>query len=157
MLKPKIITLLCIGVVLLAFSSLSHSGHFRGPFTVKLELSQMPRLNEEVALICSVTSNRDVDSAKITFWAPETLNVKVIKGEKIHYCGFRKNQTRVFKLIVSFPDEGIFVWTASAYLHPRSLIGNYTQLIIKTYKDGKAVLLETMPWKLPDNVFVDPR
>ena len=155
-LKPKVVAWLLIGVVLLVLSSLSHSGHFRGPFTVKLELSHMPQLNEEVALICSVASTEDVDSARVAFWIPETLNVKVVKGERTRYCSFRKNEIKEFKLLVSFPDEGIFLWVASARLLPGGAIGNSTRLIVKTYKDKKAVLLESIPWRLPKNVWIDP-
>ena len=157
--KSKLLSLLFAGAVLLALSGFASSTKLTGPFKVKLELSHMPQLNEQVALICSVTSNMDVDTAMVKFWIPDTLNVKVVKGQKIRYCSFQKNKTKEFKLTVSFQNEGIFILGVYARLFAPggASISNSTQLIVKTYKDKKAVLLESMPWKLPKNVGFGPR
>jgi hypothetical protein len=127
-----------------------------GPFDVKLEIFHLPRLNEEVALICSVTSpHGDVDSAVAGFHWSDTAMVKVTKGQMKHYCKFKKGETKVFELTVTFPAEGVFfvVGYAVALYGRSTAAGNRAGLNIKTYKDKTAVLLERMPYELPDNAF----
>jgi hypothetical protein len=155
MLKLGIFTLLFIGAVLLTFSSSTHSTEPVGPFDVKLEISHLPRLNEEVALICSVTSPRDLDSVEVGFRWSDTTMVRLIEGQKKHFCKFKKDETKVFELTVTFPAEGVF-WVmgyAKAYFGESGasgILSNVAPLCIKTYKDKTAWLLERMPWKLPD-------
>jgi hypothetical protein len=153
--KTRVLCLISIGAVLLAFSSFTNSTEPVGPFDVKLEISHLPRLNEEVALICSVTSPRDLDSVEVGFRWSDTTIVKLIRGQKKYYCKFKKDETKVFELTVTFPAEGVF-WVmgyAKAYFGKSGVSGilsNVAPLCIKTYKDGTAVLLERMPWRLPD-------
>lgn len=151
-LKAGVFTLLFIGAVLLTFSKFTSADEPVGPFDVKLEISHLPRLNEEVALICSVTSPRDLDSVGVFFWWSDTGMVRSIKGEKKHYCKFKKDETKVFELTVTFPAEGIFyvIGYAKAYFGKSGILSNNAPLYIKTSKDKTAVLLERMPWKLPD-------
>ena len=149
MLKAGVFPLLFIGAVLLALSSFTSSTEPVGPFDVKLEISHLPRLNEEVALICSVTSPRDLDSVEVAFWWSDTAMVKVIKGQKKHYCRFKKDETKVFELTVTFPAEGVFfvIGYAKAFFGTSGIMSNQAYFYIKTYKDKTAVLLESMPWK----------
>lgn len=120
---------------------------------MKLEISHLPRLNEEVALVCSVTSQLDLDSVEVSFWWSDTTMVKVIKGLKKHYCKFKKDETKVFELTVAFPAEGVFfvIGYAKALFRTPGIMSNVAGLYIKTYKDKTAVLLERMPYKLPDS------
>ncbi len=156
LLRPKLPLSVLLGMVFFILAYAASADELTGPFKVKLEISHLPRLNEEVALICSVTSPyQDVDSAKVGFGWSDTAMVKVIKGQKKHYCKFKKDETKVFELTVTFPAEGIFcvVASANAFYGTSGTAGNRAGLNIKTYKDTTAVLLERMPWKLPDRAF----
>jgi len=154
MLKTKILVLLILGGVVLLLTGLTPADKPTGPFKVKLEISKLPMLNEEVALICTVMSSQNVDSAVAGFWFSDSTMVKVIKGNRIQYCKFKKDETKEFKLVVCFPKEGAFgiVAGATRFFRRFGAEGNDTHIDIKTYKDRSAVLLESLPWKLPDNV-----
>ena len=68
-----------------------------GPYDVQLRLSHMPQLNEEVTLVASVTSNRDVDSAAVFFWTADSDAVNLVKSPKVFYCKFKKNEIKQFE------------------------------------------------------------
>ena len=157
--KARILSLISIGAALLAFSSVSPTTKPTGPFDLKLELSHMPQLNEEVALVCSVTSRTDVDSGMFQFAFTDTSMVKVIDGEEIVYRRFEKGKTEEFRLTISFLTEGIVSLYACAdqFFDPICGQGNNVHLDVKTYKDKAAVLLERRPWKIPDTLPFDPR
>jgi hypothetical protein len=157
--KAKVLSLFFAGVVLLAFTGAGSTDKPTGPFGVKLEISHLPQLNEEAALICSVTSVIEVDSGLVGFWATDTSVVKLVKGQKEHYCKFKKGETKEFKWTISFTNEAILELGACAHqFFPTSgAQGNCANMYVKTYKDKKAVLLERMPWTLPDKAFYDLR
>ena len=159
MLKIKILSLLIVGGVVLLLTGLTPADKPTGPFKVKLEISKLPMLNEEVALICTVTSTENVDSAVVGFWFSDTTMVKVIEGNKSQYCKFKKDETKEIKLTISFQKEGAFEIAAVVQRFFREGGGdrNASELFIKTYKDKKAVLLESLPWKLPDKVIFPGR
>jgi hypothetical protein len=154
MLKIKIPFLLLLIITMLAFANLISADKPTGPFKVKLEISKLPMLNEEVALICTVTSTENVDSVEVSFWFSDTTMVKVVKGNRKQYTKFKKDETKEFRLVVSFPKEGAFgiVAGATRFFRGFGAEGNKARLYIKTYENKKAVLLESLPWKLPDNV-----
>lgn len=155
LLRRKLLLSVLSGLTLLVLPCISSSTEPVGPFDVKLEISHLPRLNEEVALVCSVTSQLDLDSVEVFFWWSDTAMVKVIKGQKKHYCKFKKDETKVFELTVTFPAEGVFgvLGYAKALFRGPGIMSNVACLYIKTYKDKTAVLLERMPYKLPDSAF----
>jgi hypothetical protein len=152
MMKMRILSLFILGLIVLVLSSFTSADKPTGPFKVKLEISRLPMLNEEVALICTVTSTENVDSAVVGFWFSDTTMVKVIEGNKSQYCKFKKDETKEIKLTISFQKEGAFEIAAAATRFFRKFGGesNFAALDIKTYKDKKAVLLKSLPWKLPD-------
>lgn len=159
MLKTKTLSLLLLGTALLAFASHASADKPTGLFKVKLEISKLPMLNEEVALICTVTSTQNVDSAVVSFWFSDTTMVKVIKGNRSQYCKFKKDGIKEFKLMVSFQKEGALeiAVNASRFFWKFGAEGNLAELFLKTYEDKKAVLLESLPWKLPDKVIFPGR
>ena len=154
MLRIKILSLFILGLIVLVLSSFTSADKPTGPFKVKLEISKLPMLNEEVALICTVTSTEDVDSVEVSFWFSDTAMIKVVKGDRKQYTKFKTDEAKEFRLIVSFPKEGAFGIVAGATRFYRGFgaEGNKARLYVKTYKNKKAVLLESLPWKLPDNV-----
>ncbi len=152
MLKTKILFLLFLSLIVLVCSDLALADKPTGPFKVKLEISKLPMLNEEVALICTVTSTDNVDSTLVRIFSLDSTMMKIIGGQSSQYCKFKKDETKVFKLTVSFPKEGAFEIAAIVqWIFPEgSGFRNTSELFIKTYKDKKAVLLESLPWKIPD-------
>jgi hypothetical protein len=174
MLKAKVLSLFFAGAVLLVFAGVDSADKPTGPFGVKLEISHLPQLNEEVALICSVTSVIEVDSGLVSFWirdvsfrdpslpdtfCRDTSIVKLLECREKHYCKFKRGETKEFKWKFSFTTEGIFVLIACAdqFFPTSGAQGNFAHLTVKTYKDKKAVLLERIPWTLPDKAFYDLR
>ena len=141
-----------LGLIVLVLSTFTSADKPTGPFKVKLEISKLPMLNEEVALICTVTSAENVDSAVVDFWFSDTTMVKVVKGNRKQYTNFKKDETKEFILVISFSKEEACEIDAVAHRFFRNLGGetNDRSLFVKTYKDKKAVLLESLPWKLPD-------
>jgi hypothetical protein len=89
----------------------------------------------------------------------DTSMVKVIDGEEEVYRRFKKGKTEEFRLTISFLTEGIVTVYAVAhqFFDPICGQGNNVRMYVKTYKDKPAVLLERLPWKIPDTFFFDPR
>ncbi|NIM97452.1 MAG: hypothetical protein GTO24_05025 [candidate division Zixibacteria bacterium] len=153
--KTKPISLLFVGAVLLGLAGFSHASVLTGPFKeMKLELSHMPALNEKVQLIFSVTSIADVDSARVAFLIRDSANVRVLEGQKIRYCKFKKNKTQQFKLTLSFEDEGIFqvCGYAQRFGPGGGSDSNYEDLFVKICKNGETEILDSPPQRPRDKV-----
>lgn len=149
--RATILSLLFVGIVVSALAYLAMAGQpLRGPFKVTLQLSHMPQLNEEVALVCSVTSESDVDSALVSFSIEDTVNVKIISGQKKWHGKFKKNETKEFMLIVSFQDEGTFqIWAGAQVIAPILTMPDLEGLTARTYKNKPAELLVRKPSPMP--------
>lgn len=143
MARSKFLFAVFVGLVLLALASFaSATSPLQGPFKVTLRLSHMPQLNEEVALVCSVTSESDVDRAFVAFGIEDTASVKIMGGQREWHGKFKKNETREFRLIVSFQNEGTFrVYAGAQHIFRSGRTGNVKAVFLKTYKDKPAELL----------------
>ena len=106
--KMRILCLFILGLIVLVLSTFTSADKPTGPFKVKLEISKLPMLNEEVALICTVTSAENVDSAVVDFWFSDTTMVKVVKGNRKQYTNFKKDETKEFILVISFSTDAFF-------------------------------------------------
>jgi hypothetical protein len=154
--RATILSLLFVGLVVSAVAYFAMAGQpFRGPFKVTLQLSHMPQLDEEVALVCSVTSESDVNSALVAFSIEDTVNVKIISGQKKWHGKFKKNETKEFRLTVSFQDEGTFqIWAGAQMIAPILGMPDLKGLTVRTYKNKPAELLVRKPSPKPPPAWI---
>ncbi len=153
MLKDIILRPVIMAVVMAVFACVAMASQVAGPFDVRIHLSHLPNIGEEVAVICSVTSGRDTDSTAMLFWCPDTANAKMIEGQAIQYnCKFKKGETKEFIYTMVFQDEGFFLLIASFYhFFPGGIDCNHGLLRLQTHRDGKAQIVDHIPVRSQDH------